>query len=324
VAVAAAMLLSVSLDEEDMQRAPVEDGLAEEPELALLERPDLHGVILLEAAPPDVVHVPAPLDDRAVAARPPREQQLPAGAGREVHQPHGQPAVHHPLLLPLLPLLRLGLGLGLGLELELLLLLRRHGRRVVEQVGGVELLDGKERAEAAQGAVGRDAEPILVRVEVGARHALLVDEAHLDVGPEPQRREDVGAQARRGLSVDGRRQRPLQPPARRDGLQGHGVYGLHARGLGRAVRDHGASVARRRPLGVALLRGGGGVVDHHREAPLAHLLCRNARRWRRVRFPPSAIAEDLDGRRRAGMIECLGDGERAAPLLFIQLGGGAN
>jgi hypothetical protein len=34
------------------------------------------------------------------------------------------------------------------------------------------------RAEAAQGAVRRDAEPVLVCVKVSVRHALLVDEGN--------------------------------------------------------------------------------------------------------------------------------------------------
>ena len=272
--------LLVLLDDEYVQEAVVAQHRAEEPDPALHEGPDLDGVPLLEAAPADEVEVPFPLDDRAAAALPPRHPQLP-GAGGEVHQLHAQPAVHLPLPLGLLhPLARrrrlqlLPLG-GDASGLLVIIMPRplpRHRGRVVEEVGVVELARGQDRAEAALDAVARDAEPVLVPVQVGARHELLGDEVRGQVGAEAQLREEMLAQARRllpsGISSKRRRtrRRERREPGR-DGADGREVAeGRWCRYRAQGTRD--GVGGRRRRGGLALprtLAGGGGVVDDHLE-----------------------------------------------------------
>jgi hypothetical protein len=97
--------LLVFLDDEHMQQAVAADVLAEEAEPALHEGPDLDGVALPEAAPAGEVEVPFSLDDRGVAAVPPRQQQFLLSAAVEAHEVHAQPAVHLPLGLGLLDFL---------------------------------------------------------------------------------------------------------------------------------------------------------------------------------------------------------------------------
>ena len=64
----------------------------------------------------------------------------------------------------------------------------------------------------------RDTEPVLVRVQVGGRNELLVDEVHGQVGAKPQRLEEMPAQARRRLPASEQRRRRGQ--LWRDGIDG--------------------------------------------------------------------------------------------------------
>jgi hypothetical protein len=272
--------LLVPFDDEYVQEAVVAQGRAQEPDPALHEGPDLDGVPLLEAAPADEVEVPFPLDDRAAAALPPRHLQLP-GAGGEVHQLHAQPAVHLPLPLGLLhPLARRLLPLGGDVRLLMPRPLPGHRGWVVEEVGVVELARGQDRAEAALDAVARDAEPVLVAVQVGARHELLGDEVHGEIGAEPQLREEMPAQARRLLSASiSNKRRTRRRDRRKPGRDGGKWDGADGREVaeGRCCRcrvqsQRGGVGGRRRCGGLFLPRtlagGGGGVVDDHLERAL--------------------------------------------------------
>lgn len=279
--------LLVSLDDEHMQEAVAADVLAEEVDAALHEGPDLDGVALPEAAPADEVEVPFPLDDRGVAAVPPRKEQL-LGAGGEANELHAQPAVRLPLGLGFLDLLALR-GVAIVRRFRALLLVLGCPRlrvREEEEVGGMELGGGQERAEAVDGAVPREAEPVLVRVQVGARQVLVVDEVQVQVGAEPETLEEMPAQARRLFPVGhGWECQPERWKLGRDGGNRHCADGLEVaegRRRRRRVQEQSGGGAcgrrgrrRRRGGGRHLLQpsalvrgGGGGVVDDHVEGAL--------------------------------------------------------